>query len=569
MIKLSSLPIRRKLQVVALILMVFLLAFQLVVQGLFMQSMRSLYMANVTSAINRVSDELRALVTRQEAAITHIAGEEDVPLYASAPQAATRYHLAYSSIRLIVRSAVQNLPIDDVIIYDAGNAWYQFIGSCNYQTFRTLRDTFAPFNEITSMLLVIDGDLNLCSAMPIMVAENRRLRKDGMIVGMINAKTVRAALPDDENLHNATIMLHDGETILLSQDRALEGQPLSDGPVSESRYYVSSDTILPDLHITVSLPHDRIFPEQSLYILAITMVALFTLLALIVTLSLSGRWFSKPISQVLEQMGDAEDGIRLSSTGVTHIDTLVDGVNALLTRQEEAKRDTIQAQQMLYETELAHQQTQMMLLKKQINAHFLYNSLTGIKALTDIGENKKAGKIAQGVAMMMRYSHNVEESVDVFDEMEIIQRYVQIMNIRFNDRFKCTFDVDDNLMGRMMPRLLLQPLVENALTHGLEKQSGDCSLSISGKLIGNAMVFEIVDNGVGIPTARLNAIRMLFEKLESDYPYMQTKGISLGNIEKRVRAAFAPGSGLSIQSKEGEGTRVTLKLITNTQEGEN
>jgi len=563
MIKLSSIPIRRKLQTIALLLMVLLLAFQLAVQSLFMGTMRNLYMANVNSAINRITAELRSLVTKQETALAHIAGEEDMAAYARAPQTTERYRLAFNSIRLIVRSAVQNLPIDDVIVYDASNAWYQFIGACTYQTFHTLRDTFAPFTDTVSIPMLIDGTLSLCSAVPIMTTDNLRLRKDGMIVGTINEKTIRGAFPDDENLHNATIILHDGETILLSQDPALENLPLSQGPISANRFYVSSDTILPGLHITVSLPQDHIFPQQTSYILAIVMVGLFTLLALIVTISLSGRWFSKPISQVLKQMDDVVDGIRLSNTGVTHIDTLVDGVNALLTRQEDAKHDAFRAQQTLYETELAHQQTQMVLLKKQINAHFLYNSLTGIKALTDVGESEKAGKIAQGMAMLMRYAHNAEEIVDVFDEMDIIQRYVLIMNIRFNNRFTCTFDVDDNLMGCTMPRLLLQPLVENALTHGLEKQSG-CLLTVSGKLMGNTMVFEIADNGVGIAPTRLNAIRMLLQKVDCDYPYMQMKGISLGNIEKRIRTAFAPGSGLTIESNEGVGTKVILKLIMPT-----
>lgn len=559
--KAPTFPIRRKLQAIVFGLIILLAALQLFVQSFFMGAMRMLYMANANATIDQVAGTLHELLSQQENAVAHIANEPDVSVYAATRDVRIRYQMAFGIVQPIVRSAVQNLPIDHVIIYDTSDAWYQFIGAVDYQTFHTVRNAFADLKDNRSVSLVIGGALYLCSAEPLLSMDGSQVRRDGLVVAMLDAKTIRDALPDSERLLGGAVMLHDGRSILLSNSPALEGMPLSEAPISEGSFFVSSNSILPSLEVTVSIPRDQIFPQQTPYLLAFLVVALFSLLALSVTLSLSSRWFSRPISQVLSGMsGINVEGKRLTRTNVAHIDALVGGINDLLDRQEESNRQMIQAQQTLYETELEHQQTQLILLKKQINAHFLYNCLTCIKSLTEEGESEKAGEMAQSVAMLMRYTHGVQENVNIFDEMGIIQRYVQIMNLRFGDRFHYTFDVDDELMGYTIPRLLLQPLVENAMVHGLERQNTACHLEIGGKLDEGAIVFTIKDNGVGIPPERLRAIHTLLAGVDINYPYMQLKGISLVNIEKRVHAAYGPEYGLTVESEEGRFTRVTLRI---------
>lgn len=560
--RVRRLSIRQWLQVIVLVMMAFLFFLQLFVQSFFMDAMRTLYMGNVNNAIDQVVSDLRALTDAQLGAVTHIANEDDVRAYAATQDSRERYQMAYGDVRPIVRSATQNLPIDNLVVYDTSGAWYQYQGALSFEGFRTLREMFKELRDATNAMVILDGELFLCSAAPMLrVDRGGTLVQDGLVAALINERTIGHTLPRGDNLAGGTILLHNGETILMSTDTALNGQPLAEGPISYRDYYVSSETVLTNLFVTVSIPRDQIFPEQTPYLLTFSTVGLFALFALTITLHLSNRWFSRPLTRIISEMRDISvQGHRLRHTGLAHMDSIVDGVNDLLMRLEDSNREIISAQQTLYETELEQQQTQLMLLKKQINAHFLYNCLTSIKTLSDEGEAEKAGEMAQGVGLLMRYTHSVQEEVNVFDEMSIIQRYVQIMNIRFGDRFHYTFDVDDELVGYKIRKLLLQPLVENALVHGLERQSSMCHLYVTGKREGDSLMFTVEDSGVGISPEKLAEIQKTLEQVDVDYPYQRLKGISLLNIQKRVHTAYGKAYGLAIESKPGKGTRVILRV---------
>ncbi|GHU83573.1 hypothetical protein FACS1894196_3670 [Clostridia bacterium] len=569
-----KMSIRNQFKLIVLGFMILLFGLQFLMQSFFVGALRTLYMDNVASAIDAVALDLRALLQKQSSAVAHIADEQDVKLYAAATDARERYRLAYAVVGPIVRSTTQNLPIDQLVIYDTTKAWYQFIGSMPYAHYRALRDLFSGLTERTTRALALDDTLYFCTAAPLLSVSQGRLRHDGLIVALTGAPSIRAALRQNGTLPgDATVMLHDDEIILLANDPALEGLPLADSPLSRSRFYLSSDTILPSLSVTVSIPRDQIFPQQVPYILTFFIVALFSILALSVTVMLSNRWFSKPVTQVVTEMGGlGAEGNRLRATGVAHVDSIVSGVNGLLSRLEESTRAMISAQQTLYTAELERQQAQLSLLKKQINAHFLYNCLAGIKTLTDEGAADKAGEMAQGVAMLMRYTYSEQETVNVFEEMRIVQRYIDIMNIRFSDRFAHVFDVDDQLVDYRMPRLLLQPLVENALVHGLEKRETGGILTVMGKMDGDTLLFTVRDNGTGFPAEKLAMLRAILAQADKDtaYTYLSLQGISLANIQKRVYTAYGAGYGLTVDSRAGTGTCVTLRIpaVTDTAYGE-
>lgn len=556
-----SMSIRKQLQLIVLGLMVTLFAFQLLMQSVVLGAMRSLYTGNVQAAIDRVDTEVRTLLLQQENAVAHIAGETETIAYGGTLDSAARYTMAYRNVLPLVRSACQNLPIEHLVIYDSTNAWYQFIGALPYQEYHHLRSLFEGATTLTSMTVRVDGQLCLATGMPLMTVAHNQPLQTGFVVALTGTDTMRAVLSMQITDLEETILLHDGVRILLSNNTALENLPLLDAPVSPSVSYVSSHTILDDLRVTVAIPRNRIFPLQIPFLLAFLVVALFSVLALWVTLSLAGRWFTRPIAQVVDEMGALKAGQRrLTPTGMGHIDHLVDGINGLIDRLEATRHEMLKTQTALFESELEKRSAQLILLKKQINAHFLYNCLIGIRSLCDEREYTLAGEMAEGVGLLMRYTHATEPTVNIFDEMIIIQRYVNVMNIRFRGRFHYTFDVDDQIVRFSMPRLLLQPLVENALVHGLERQTHTCRLHITGTLDGNTLLFTVADNGVGISQAKLSAIVSSLSHVMDAYAYDDLKGISLINIHKRVLTTYGEGYGLCIQSVEGKGTTVTLRI---------
>lgn len=556
-----------RLRVITLALMTLMLIIQFAMQRYFIDALRNQYMINMDVTIDQVVSEIKDVMQKQENACTYIIGEQEVSDYAATQDAKERYRLAFSHVRPIVRVATQNLTVDHVIIYDVSNAWYQYTGVMEHAYARQIRDRYQSLPEVTSTAEIFGGKLYFCSFAPLHAVRSRAVHQVGLVAVLTDGDRLRSMLLPPKMLGSSTVLLHDGSTVLFSTSSDKEGASLADIMESERQFYHKSETILPGLTVTVAIPRREVFPQQTGFVVAFLLVALCFAVAFMVTPTLSTRWFSRPIGQVIDQMeGLTQAGGRLEDTGVSHIDGLVHGVNALMERLENTNRQYITAQQTLYEAELERQQTALHLLKKQINAHFLYNSLMGISVLAGKDEARRAGELAEGVALLMRYAHSAQAEANVFEEMQIIQRYVDIMNARYGDRFACTYDVDDRLCEFKILKLLLQPLVENALVHGLEGKIEDATLSITGEWLGDRLRFTICDNGMGIPAEKLGEINRQLADIDTDYQYEGIQGISLVNIEKRVRTAYGPDFGLTVESEIGAFTRVVLVIPARVDE---
>jgi two-component system sensor histidine kinase YesM len=212
---------------------------------------------------------------------------------------------------------------------------------------------------------------------------------------------------------------------------------------------------------------------------------------------------------------------------------------------------------MLAETE----NMQMGLLKTQINAHFLVNTITCIESLSQQNENQKAATAAGNLAGMLKFLHEEDAEANIFDEMVNLNRYIEIMNIRHNNKFIIETDVDDVLVEYNILRQILQPLVENALTHGLGNKKDDCLLKITGRVKDDFIIFEITDNGIGMSPESVLALQERIDKTDKrDYDNYGLKGVSLINIQKRINTRYGRKYGLTVRGELGEGTEFTVRL---------
>jgi two-component system sensor histidine kinase YesM len=203
----------------------------------------------------------------------------------------------------------------------------------------------------------------------------------------------------------------------------------------------------------------------------------------------------------------------------------------------------------------------MGLLKTQIDAHFIVNTITCIEGLAHQGQNEKAAIMAANLAGMLKSQHQASDEVNVFTQMEDIERYIEIMNIRNGGKFTIDIDVDESLFRCRMLGRVLQPLVENALTHGLGNKKNDCKLAITGKLETDCILFEVADNGKGIAADTLVSLR---QTLESDGEWENDKsgleGVALVNTQGRIRARYGKNYGLTLQNITTGGLSVTARL---------
>jgi len=251
----------------------------------------------------------------------------------------------------------------------------------------------------------------------------------------------------------------------------------------------------------------------------------------------------------------------LPVTGKPDFESLVLAINRMLDRTEQFSNELLDERQKLFDAELLQRDMKIGLLTSQIDAHFVVNTITSIHTLSSQGDNERAGQVADGLAQIIKHRYSGDELRNMFIELEMVEAYIAIMNIRYNDRFTAEYDVDDELVEYLIPGLVLQPIVENALTHGLKSEEAGMSLRICGQVEENAIIIEVFDDGIGIEHTKLESIKETLERKEiSNFPEPGLSGIALTNIHKRIRLWFGDSYGIAIDSTPDKGTTVTIRL---------
>ncbi|MBQ0041848.1 MAG: histidine kinase [Lachnospiraceae bacterium] len=221
------------------------------------------------------------------------------------------------------------------------------------------------------------------------------------------------------------------------------------------------------------------------------------------------------------------------------------------------ERQLMESKMQVQEAQLENERTMTSLLKKQISSHFTVNTLTAVRSLINKGEKNEATHMCDELSWLLRYSNSPDELITLMEEFHILEQYVGIMKVRYPGKIEYSYDVEDYFEDIYIPRMILQPLIENAIAHGL---SGKKKINISIKTcIEDDLYIYISDDGCGIDKNRLSEIMDKIEKEESPSEG-GIKGIALANIQKRIRIACGPGYGIRIESEAGVGTTVISHL---------
>lgn len=201
---------------------------------------------------------------------------------------------------------------------------------------------------------------------------------------------------------------------------------------------------------------------------------------------------------------------------------------------------------------------EMRALQANINPHFLYNTLESVIWLA---ENRDYDGVTRIISRLGRYYRlSLSRGMDIVkirDEIAHAENYLSIVRMRYGDKFRYAFDVDPDIAEKPCLKLILQPLVENSLHHGIFPQDGQGTVTVLGKREGEGIRLIVVDDGIGIPPDRLNEINSAFRagrSLELPNSY------GIKNVNERIQLKYGPEYGLYFESEEGVGTRVVVRL---------
>lgn len=253
---------------------------------------------------------------------------------------------------------------------------------------------------------------------------------------------------------------------------------------------------------------------------------------------------------------------RVSGTQVRELVELADQINIMAARLEGLIRQIRQKQENLAKAELRT-------LQAQINPHFLYNTLDTIVWQAESGKAEDVIRITRSLSDFFRISLSAgADWIPVEQELRHAEAYLSIQKIRYRDILNYEMDVKGDIAEAWIPKLLLQPLVENALYHGIKARRGGGTIVITAHREGDRLFFAVADSGHGIEAGKLAEIRSVFlEDANRMQPFsdVERSGYGLRNVNLRIRLYYRQENGLAIES-DGGGTRVSFDVPVRRKE---
>lgn len=278
-------------------------------------------------------------------------------------------------------------------------------------------------------------------------------------------------------------------------------------------------------------------------------------LALILS-RLLARNITYPIQRLRDSMKKVQTGefptIDLEVSSENEIGSLTKSFNVMTHRIQELMAQNIHEQEQKRKSELKA-------LQSQINPHFLYNTLDSIIWMAEGKKNEEVVLMTASLARLLRQSiSNEDELVSIGQEAEYARSYLTIQKMRYKDKLEFQIDISSAIFGVKIIKLVLQPIIENAIYHGLKYKDSKGFLIVRGYREGEKAVLEVEDNGVGMDEETLSHI---FEKHKVNY---HSNGVGVYNVQKRLKLYYGEEYGIVYKSKKNEGTRAVITIPVET-----
>ncbi|MBJ6362868.1 sensor histidine kinase [Paenibacillus roseus] len=262
------------------------------------------------------------------------------------------------------------------------------------------------------------------------------------------------------------------------------------------------------------------------------------------------RMITTPIKKLLASMRGIERGVFKPveiNVGRNEIGRLRDGYNIMISEIQNLIKRVIEEHKIKRQTELN-------LLQAQIKPHFLYNTLDSINALAITGKTDEVSEIVEALGHYYRINLSKgREIITIGEELDGLRSYLAIQKIRYGSMFDVVYEVDERILNRRIPKLILQPLVENALYHGIRAQGEPGVITVTANLAAGSILLQVADDGAGMDEEMLQLLSG--EKLDSDAVSFGVRGTM-----ERLRIFFGVDHICQIESKPGNGTKVTIQI---------
>lgn len=395
--------------------------------------------------------------------------------------------------------------------------------------------------------------------------ENLNFEKLGKLVIRVNLDKIVTGLPLTQGEAGGNIIISNSTQVFYSQKdmdgltdynfQSKNGQGYGIEKINGERFFVNHiATNFEDWTYWNIIPFNAMFSKIT--VVKYSMVLIFSLLFML--LISIGFEFLKRITNPIEglattmqqvQKGDfmAVQALKVDEMPVDEVGTLYRNFKTMVQRIDELIKENFSKQLLVKETEFKA-------LQAQINPHFLYNTLESVNWLAKTNKQQQISSMVEALGHLMRNSINFNEDIiTVEKELEIVQSYLTIQHYRFGDRLAFQMDIPATVMHVSIPKLTLQPLLENSFQHAVEPSLEMSIIKLKAEIIDTYLHIRVEDNGPGIDPNTLQYIKKGIIKPKGT-------GIGLNNIDTRIKLGFGEQYGLQIENLDEKGTAVTVIL---------
>jgi len=395
------------------------------------------------------------------------------------------------------------------------------------------------------------------------------MNHEGKHVGYIIIDVPREVILEEIKAVNSGLSLHlvmldeNAYTLLDTQNAIMEGKFQRSSYLDYEKnleYKSIKEEINKDSFLVVNYEDEKLGTttianvSSSIFQSFNRILGLILLIGAIVSLSISciisyvlARFISHPIKELISIMGEVEEGtfsVKANARSNDEIGDLAKYFNQMLDRLNSYMNKVIEKQQQLRTTEIK-------MLQAQVNPHFIYNTLDVIKWSAKMGQKSEVVSVVTNLAKILRNSIDCdEEFVSVKRSISFIDSYLAIQKIKYNNAFKVIRNIDHRILEYKVPRLIIQPFVENAIVHGLSNYSGNGEISINGFVEAGIIEFQIVDNGIG----------MTDEEIRKVADNKSDQHIGIHNVDQRIKLYYGENYGVHIESQKFKGTKVAITV---------
>ncbi len=367
-----------------------------------------------------------------------------------------------------------------------------------------------------------------------------------------NPLNLATSLLVDSNSYVAAELDNSGEFYTFNNFPGLNSrghEEFNEKTIYNNNYVLSMTQISNTSFYVVNYIKDQTFNDnlQQILILSLTAIFIGVLLSIFISYFLA-KQITQPIKHLINNMRQVEEGnlaISIEDNSIYELQELNDSFNNMVIQIVNLLQKTKESQKRIYEAEKES-------LQSQINPHFLFNTLNTIKSIAKLNNQQDIYTISIKLGKLLRSSiYNNETNVKLEKSLELVQSYLTIQKLRFADKLDIEYDIDESLLQIETPKLIIQPLVENAIIHGLSPKMGKWFLKLEIKKINNYIVINCIDNGIGFYDT---------DKMTNIESFANTKHVGIYNVYKRLKLEYNDNATLYFKKRSDEGTIATIKI---------